>query len=72
VRFRKSKSDRLSPEDLHSRRDELHIVDVRETHEWVAGHIDGSHHVPMGELLRNAAAAAAPSPPSSSTPAGSR
>jgi rhodanese-related sulfurtransferase len=26
------------------------ILDVREDHEWVAGHIAGAVHVPMGQL----------------------
>lgn len=30
--------------------DELHLLDVREDHEFRAGHIDGIQHIPMGEL----------------------
>jgi rhodanese-related sulfurtransferase len=26
------------------------VVDVREDDEWVAGHIDGAQHIPLGEL----------------------
>ena len=26
------------------------VLDVREDDEWAAGHIDGAHHMPMGEL----------------------
>jgi rhodanese-related sulfurtransferase len=26
------------------------VLDVREDDEWAAGHIDGAHHIPMGEL----------------------
>jgi rhodanese-related sulfurtransferase len=26
------------------------VLDVREDDEWVAGHIDGATHIPMGEL----------------------
>jgi rhodanese-related sulfurtransferase len=26
------------------------VLDVREDDEWAAGHIDGTHHIPMGEL----------------------
>jgi rhodanese-related sulfurtransferase len=26
------------------------LLDVREDDEWAAGHIDGAHHIPMGEL----------------------
>lgn len=28
----------------------LVVVDVREDHEWAAGHIDGAVHIPLGEL----------------------
>jgi len=30
---------------------ELGVIDVRETYEWDAGHIDGALHVPMDQLL---------------------
>ena len=26
------------------------VLDVREDHEWVVGHIEGATHIPMGEL----------------------
>ena len=26
------------------------VLDVREDDEWVAGHIEGAHHVPMGDV----------------------
>lgn len=26
------------------------VLDVREHHEWSAGHIDGATHIPLGEL----------------------
>lgn len=29
---------------------ETWLLDVRENHEWEAGHIDTAHHIPMGEL----------------------
>lgn len=28
----------------------LHIVDVRELHEWNQGHIPGAKHIPLGQL----------------------
>ncbi len=31
-------------------RDDLFLLDVREPGEWQAGHVDGSVHVPMGDL----------------------
>lgn len=27
------------------------ILDVREPHEWQAGHADGAIHIPMGEVI---------------------
>jgi rhodanese-related sulfurtransferase len=38
------------PEDVSKRRSELHLLDVREQDEWDAGHIEGSQHIPLGEL----------------------
>jgi rhodanese-related sulfurtransferase len=32
-------------------RDEVQILDVREGWEWDAGHIEGSTHIPLNELL---------------------
>jgi rhodanese-related sulfurtransferase len=29
---------------------ELHLLDVREPEEWVAGHIAGAQHIPLGQL----------------------
>lgn len=30
---------------------DLVVLDVREDHEWAAGHIDGAKHIPLGELV---------------------
>lgn len=30
--------------------DDLVVLDVREDHEWAAGHIDGAVHIPLGQL----------------------
>lgn len=30
--------------------DDLVVLDVREDHEWAAGHIDGAVHIPLGDL----------------------
>jgi rhodanese-related sulfurtransferase len=30
--------------------DDAVVLDVREQNEWVAGHIDGATHIPMGEV----------------------
>jgi len=32
------------------RRDAAELVDVRDTSEWIAGHVQGSHHVPLHRL----------------------
>jgi rhodanese-related sulfurtransferase len=29
---------------------DLVVLDVREPHEWAAGHIDGAVHIPLGEI----------------------
>jgi hydroxyacylglutathione hydrolase/adenylyltransferase/sulfurtransferase len=31
------------------------VIDVREQHEWDAGHIDGARHLPLGDLQAQAA-----------------
>lgn len=36
--------------DLNTGRADHHLVDVREDDEWLAGHIEGSQHIPLGEL----------------------
>jgi rhodanese-related sulfurtransferase len=33
----------------------LFLLDVREPHEWEAGHIAGAVHIPMGELVERLA-----------------
>jgi len=33
----------------------VQVIDVREPHEWDAGHIDGMRHVPVGQLQAEAA-----------------
>lgn len=30
--------------------DQAYLVDVREDDEWLAGHVPGAHHVPLGSL----------------------
>ncbi|MGH3326309.1 MAG: rhodanese-like domain-containing protein [Streptomycetales bacterium] len=27
-----------------------HVLDVREPYEWLAGHVEGAQHIPLGEL----------------------
>jgi rhodanese-related sulfurtransferase len=40
----------MEPKTAADRRDELFLLDVREPHEFSAGHIGGSVHIPMREL----------------------
>lgn len=40
----------MEPRKVHNARDNIQILDVREPHEWRAGHIEGAHHLPMDEL----------------------
>ncbi len=37
----------ISPAEVQDRP----IVDVREPHEWQAGHAEGAIHIPMGEIV---------------------
>jgi rhodanese-related sulfurtransferase len=39
----------MTPEEAAARSD-LHLLDVREPDEWLAGHIAGAQHIPLGEL----------------------
>ncbi len=41
---------RMTVQELHDRRAEVQILDVRERAEWDAGHIPGSVHVPYHDL----------------------
>lgn len=34
--------------------DDVHVLDVREQDEWDAGHVEGSQHIPLGELVQRA------------------
>src|ERR687891_2777898 len=44
-------TDITSPKGCWERRDDVQILDVREGWEWDAGHIEGSLHIPLNELL---------------------
>jgi rhodanese-related sulfurtransferase len=48
--FARSSQRSTDPDELARRADDHLILDVREPGEWQAGHIDGSVHIPMGEL----------------------
>jgi rhodanese-related sulfurtransferase len=41
----------LNPRELYENRDRVQILDVREPYEWDAGHIDGSVHVPLAQVM---------------------
>lgn len=36
--------------EAHELREEVQLLDVREPHEWEAGHIEEAVHIPMGQL----------------------
>lgn len=40
----------MESKQLVSARDRVVLVDVREDHEWSAGHIEGALHIPLGRL----------------------
>ncbi|MGH2723418.1 MAG: rhodanese-like domain-containing protein [Actinomycetota bacterium] len=44
-------SDLTDPRQVHERRDEVQLLDVREPFEWEAGRIEGAVHIPLQQLL---------------------
>jgi len=36
---------------------DVEVIDVREPHEWLGGHLPGARHVPLGQLRRGPKAA---------------
>ena len=36
---------------LHERLSDVQVLDVREPYEWVAGHIEGSAHLPLAQVM---------------------
>ena len=44
----------ISAKDLKARRQEFVIIDVRESDELAQGTIEGSIHMPLGAVIRNA------------------
>lgn len=40
----------MDPVTAYEERHDVQFLDVREPHEWDAGHIDTAVHIPMGEL----------------------
>jgi rhodanese-related sulfurtransferase len=47
-------SELTHPKGVFDRRDEVQIVDCRETYEWVAGRIDGAVHIPLNGIMAGA------------------
>jgi rhodanese-related sulfurtransferase len=39
---------------LHEERDRFQIVDVRESYEWEAGHIEEAVHIPLTQIMSGA------------------
>ena len=48
--FRRRTVPAATPVEAHHRADGHALVDVREPHEWAAGHAPDAVHVPLGEL----------------------
>src|SRR5687767_9440598 len=51
---RRTRGDTLTlndPRELYEKRDQVQILDVREPYEWEAGHIEGSVHVPLAQVM---------------------
>ena len=42
----------MDAQTTYRQRDQLVILDVRQPHEWRAGHIDGARHLPLTQLPR--------------------
>jgi rhodanese-related sulfurtransferase len=41
--------------EVYERKDEVQILDVREPYEWDAGHVEGSVHVPLAQVMAGGA-----------------
>ena len=48
--FRRATVPATTPAEAHDRAVGHALVDVREPHEWAAGHAPGAIHLPLGEL----------------------
>ena len=47
-------SELTHPKGVWERRDDVQLVDCRETYEWVAGRIDGAVHIPLNAIMAGA------------------
>jgi rhodanese-related sulfurtransferase len=41
----------MQPDEVFDQSDRYQIVDVRESYEWDAGHIEESMHIPLSEVM---------------------
>lgn len=46
-------SDNISCEEFKQNKSKYHIIDVRESDEYSAGHIEGAVNIPLGKLMRD-------------------
>ena len=44
-------SELTHPKGVWERRDDVQIVDCRETYEWAAGRIEGAVHIPLNQVM---------------------
>ncbi|NND87446.1 MAG: rhodanese-like domain-containing protein [Nitrosopumilus sp.] len=47
-------AEKITANELKSKKDDFVIIDVRELDELASGKIDGSRHMPLGLAIRNA------------------
>lgn len=47
-------AEKITANELKSKKDDFEIIDVRELDELASGKIDGSRHMPLGLAIRNA------------------
>jgi rhodanese-related sulfurtransferase len=40
--------------EVYERKSEVQILDVREPYEWGAGHVEGSIHIPLAQVMSGA------------------
>jgi rhodanese-related sulfurtransferase len=56
-------SELTTARGVFERRDDVQIVDCRETYEWVAGRIEGAFHIPLNAIMAGATAELDPARP---------
>ena len=45
----------ITPAEVHERRDDVQLIDVREPYEWEAGRIAGARHIELQQVAAEAA-----------------